>query len=421
MQKLVSIDEFLTNEHYLGKTWKNRDGKCVLSTYWKMILKEHFKLDSSKNDLATHYNNILLSGARGAGKSKIMNEAIAPYLLYLMLNKFDKNFNLYEVNRAYMEVNQGKLTFCFVNCVRDLGDVAKEKFIKAIESSPWFQDRLGNFQKLYDNIDFIVASSKDDIIGRNIIYCFMDEGRTMKKQKREDLYRYASSTMKIRAKKDKYVFVTVTGQNDYDKNFNDMLLEEQAGVSSWNVRPSIWEGQDKGYPFDSFTPCLLVLGCHESRILPKLIVNSSYQTTSDMIKFLLIPSYFFGEDSSYKENLAYDFDKFMMDYQGIYPYTDSVECLKNKKAVPALTLNLNTREENPEFKLTLDIAKLRETVEDSLTELETLYRLKSYVRKEANATNSSYDVASTEWKIDQLKSDLLEFLDKNIDSDAIIN
>lgn len=61
----VDIETFITDDNYLGKAWKDANGKLKLYPFWLKTLKKIFP-----NNIETAYDTLLESGARGLGKAQ---------------------------------------------------------------------------------------------------------------------------------------------------------------------------------------------------------------------------------------------------------------------------------------------------------------------------------------------------------------
>lgn len=163
----VDIETFLTDDRYLGKPWKDAKGNSKVYPFWMEVLKKIFP-----DNLTTDYDTLLESGARGIGKSEMACGVIAPYLMYRVLCM--KN------PMEYFHIKSTeKIAFAFLNIKIDLAEaIAKDKFQKNIQMSPWFMSR-GTMTKRDNSpywippepIELIIGSQSDDVIGRPIFFC----------------------------------------------------------------------------------------------------------------------------------------------------------------------------------------------------------------------------------------------------------
>ena len=126
----VDIETFLTDDNYLGKSWKDAGGKSKLYPFWLDTLKKIFP-----NNFDTQYNTLLETGARGVGKSELACGAVGTYLLYrIMCLKHPLEF--------YHLKPTEKIVFAFMNIKKELSEaIAMDKFQKTIQLSPWFMSR----------------------------------------------------------------------------------------------------------------------------------------------------------------------------------------------------------------------------------------------------------------------------------------
>lgn len=167
----VDIETFLTNDNYLGKAWKDAQGKSKLYPFWLKTLKKIFP-----TNIDTDYDTLLESGARGIGKSENACGAVCPYLMYRVMCL--KN----PLEYYHLKLTE-KIAFAFMNIKLDLSEaIATDKFQKTIQMSPWFMSKGTMTQrnnKPYWNppnpIEIIIGSQSDDVIGRPIFFAFFDE------------------------------------------------------------------------------------------------------------------------------------------------------------------------------------------------------------------------------------------------------
>ena len=167
----VDIETFLTDDNYLGKSWKDAGGKSKLYPFWLDTLKKIFP-----NNFDTQYNTLLETGARGVGKSELACGAVGTYLLYrIMCLKHPLEF--------YHLKPTEKIVFAFMNIKKELSEaIAMDKFQKTIQLSPWFMSRGTMTQRNNapywnppDPLEIIIGSQADDVIGQPIAFAFFDE------------------------------------------------------------------------------------------------------------------------------------------------------------------------------------------------------------------------------------------------------
>lgn len=165
----VDIITFIKDDRYLGKAWHLPDGRCKLFPYWEKRLKELFP-----DNITTAYNNAILTGARGLGKSEIAVTCI----LYMM-------YRLMCLKNPYQTLNlkpTEQVAFVFMNITKILAeDIGMVKFQNTVKSSPWFLER-GTLSKSDpptwkppEFINIIIGSQPSHTIGQAIYAAFFDE------------------------------------------------------------------------------------------------------------------------------------------------------------------------------------------------------------------------------------------------------
>ena len=171
----VDLMTFITDDNYLGKAWRNSEGKLKVYPFWLDILKKLFP-----TNIDTNYSMLLETGARGIGKSEIACGIIAPYLLYRILCLKDPA-SFYDIKSTE------KITFAFMNIKLELTEeIALDKFQKNIQLSPWFMSK--GKMTTYKNspywippepLELVIGSQSDDVVGRPIFFC-LDEDTIIK-------------------------------------------------------------------------------------------------------------------------------------------------------------------------------------------------------------------------------------------------
>lgn len=166
----VSIDEFLSNPEYLGST--NNNGKGIYPGWWPVY---HSVFDNS-ND----YNEIVLSGATGTGKTSTAVSSMA-YMTYLIM--------CYREPQLYFSLETTtRIVIAFANLTLDLArSVGYRKFNDTLKESPWF-NKHGSFTNernfIYipegGKIDIIPASDSANILGMATWVVLMDECNFLK-------------------------------------------------------------------------------------------------------------------------------------------------------------------------------------------------------------------------------------------------
>ena len=160
----VSIDEFICNPYYLGKSTRNGES---IYPYWRKKYREIF-------DQHLAYEEIILSGAIGVGKTRTAVVCLA-YLLYRLMCL--KN------PQEYFSFNEGdKITIFFLNINLALAEgVGYTTLHEYLLASDWFLERgtvTGRVNLRYNpphNITITFGSKSDHALGQQIYCSFMDE------------------------------------------------------------------------------------------------------------------------------------------------------------------------------------------------------------------------------------------------------
>lgn len=168
-EKPVDIMTFIKDEQYLGQAWHDANGKLKLFPYWEKVLTDLFP-----DPYTTSVNNLILSGARGLGKSEIA-VTCGLYLMHRLMCA--KNPHL-----LYNLKPTETFAFAFMNITEALAkDIGINKFQSTVKMSPWFMKRgtlTGRAEVLWnppDYINIIVGSQPRHVIGQAVIYGFFDE------------------------------------------------------------------------------------------------------------------------------------------------------------------------------------------------------------------------------------------------------
>lgn len=160
----VSIDEFICNPHYLGKSTRNGES---IYPYWRKTYRKIF-------DPSLAYEEIVLTGAIGVGKTRTAVVCLA-YLLYKIMCL--KN------PQEYFKFNEGdKITIFFLNINLKLAEgVGFNTLHDYLLKSPWFLERgtvTGRNILRYNppkHITISFGSKSDHALGQQIYCSFMDE------------------------------------------------------------------------------------------------------------------------------------------------------------------------------------------------------------------------------------------------------
>lgn len=163
----VSIDEFICNPHYLGKSTRNGES---IYPYWRKKYREIF-------DQHLAYEEIILSGAIGVGKTRTAVVCLA-YLLYRLMCL--KN------PQEYFSFNEGdKITIFFLNINLALAEgVGYTTLHEYLLASDWFLERgtvTGRVNLRYNpphNITITFGSKSDHALGQQI-YCLSGDTKIL--------------------------------------------------------------------------------------------------------------------------------------------------------------------------------------------------------------------------------------------------
>ena len=155
----VSITEFITNPYYLGNS--TREGTSIYP-YWRNKYKEIF-------DASLGYEEIILTGAIGVGKTRTAVVCLA-YMLYKLMCL--KN------PQEYFKFNEGDMiTIFFLNISLRLAEgVGYMTLHDYLLHSPWFMERgtqSGRKNLLYNppnHIGITFGSKSDHALGQQV-YC----------------------------------------------------------------------------------------------------------------------------------------------------------------------------------------------------------------------------------------------------------
>ena len=159
----VSIDEFICNPYYLGKSTGNG---TLIYPYWRKKYREIF-------DPSLNYEEIVLTGAIGVGKTKTAVICLC-YLLYKLMCL--KN------PQAYYNLLEGdKITIFFLNITLTLAEgVGFNTMHEFLLASPWFLERgtVSGIKHLrYNpphNIEIAFGSKGEHALGQQVYAAFMD-------------------------------------------------------------------------------------------------------------------------------------------------------------------------------------------------------------------------------------------------------
>ena len=160
----VTIDEFIENEEYLGKS--TRKGTSIYP-YWREVYRKVF-------DPSINYHEVVLTGAIGVGKTRTAVICLC-YLLYKLMCL--KN------PQEYFRFNEGdKITIFFLNITLKLAEgVGFNTMHEYLLESPWFLKHgtvVGREKLRYKpprNITIDFGSKGVHALGQQIFAASMDE------------------------------------------------------------------------------------------------------------------------------------------------------------------------------------------------------------------------------------------------------
>jgi len=160
----ISVDEFIANPHYLGKSTRNGES---IYPYWRKKYREIF-------DPSLGYEEIVLTGAIGVGKTRTAVISLC-YLLYKLMCL--KN------PQEYFKFNEGdKITIFFLNITLALAEgVGFTTMHEYLINSPWFMERgtVTGVKNLRYNpphhIQLTFGSKGEHALGQQVYCAFMDE------------------------------------------------------------------------------------------------------------------------------------------------------------------------------------------------------------------------------------------------------
>lgn len=160
----VSIDEFIENPHYLGRSTRNGES---IYPYWRKTYRRIF-------DPSLAYEEVIFTGAIGVGKTKTADVCLA-YLLYKLMCL--KN------PQKYFKMNEGEeISIFFLNINLALAEgVGFNTLHKMLIESPWFMARgtvTGRIKERYNppnHITIKFGSKSDHALGQQCYCALMDE------------------------------------------------------------------------------------------------------------------------------------------------------------------------------------------------------------------------------------------------------
>ena len=311
----VDIITFILDNRYLGKAWHDSDGKVKLYDYWNTKVKELLP-----DAYSTAVNNLIISGARGLGKSEIA-VAIMAYLMYrvMCMKNPQQHFRLKPTE---------KICFAFMNITKILAEeIGVSKFQHTIQMSPWFMAKGSMSQRNNEPywmppepVDIIIGSQSSHVIGQPIFAAFFDEisfirNQDIDKQKRIaiDMIDTAIGGMKTRFiyKGKNPTLLILASSKRSEKSFLEEHMKRKLKSEQENVMivdEPVWTVKPKGtYSDKTFR---VALG---NKFLQSSVIADNEdikQWKERGYKILNVPV-------DFRANFMDDIDRAMCDYAGI--------------------------------------------------------------------------------------------------------
>lgn len=311
----VDIETFITDDRYLGKAWKDENGKLKLFPYWREKLKELFP-----DNLSTCVNNFIASGARGLGKTEIC-VSIGLYLMHRVLC-------LKNPREYYGLKPTENIAFVFMNITKTLAEnIGISKFQHTVQLSPWFMAR-GSMTRRNNMpywlppspVEIVIGSQSSHVIGIGILFAFFDEISFIRNQDIDrqkaiaiDMIDTAIGGMKtrfIRNGKNPTLLCLASSKRS-EKSFLEEHMKQKLKSEKENVMivdEAVWDVQPKGtYSDQTFR---IGLG---NKFLQSVVIEND-DPDEDWIargyKILRAPIDFLA-------NFMDDIDRALCDYAGI--------------------------------------------------------------------------------------------------------
>lgn len=197
----VDIYTFLHDKKYLGRGLIDEEGRYTLFKYWEDLLIKIYP-DPLKPPIC---NTLALTGAIGIGKSTVA-VIIGLYELYRLLC-------LRNPYVFYHIMNNDVITFALLNITMDASArVGWSKIQNLLQMSDWFlangsltRSLQPEWKSKDGKVELIFGSRTEHIIGRAVMWCFIDEisfqpnqDVETQKKKAQDLVSAATTRMQSR-------------------------------------------------------------------------------------------------------------------------------------------------------------------------------------------------------------------------------
>lgn len=342
----VSIDEFVENPDYLGKSTDNGKG---IYPYWRNALREI--LHGGKS-----YEEIIFSGAIGLGKS-LNGCIIGCYLMYKLLCL--KNPQSY-----YNLAPNTPITFAFFNIHKYLAyNVAYGQFQRMLQDSPWFL-RHGTIRgqknvEYYPSkgINIVVGADAEHVIGMNIYFGLLDEMSFAKKPNADilkagimDLYRGVKARMISRFTRDGTLqakMILISSKRSDSDFLDQYAMMQKDNPSTYLVDEPQWVVKPKGsFSEEKFR---LAVGSKTKRSV--IIADGDKRTDDDLLNEgytqVIYPPL------NLKPQFEFDMDANLRDLAGIST-TVFTKFISYDKLQRCYTTKLSNPFENPTPSLTFD-------------------------------------------------------------------
>lgn len=168
----VDIDTFMFDRRYLGNAWLNGRGEKTMFPFWEKLAHQVYPLP-----MRSPYNTIILSGSTGCGKTSFSMGVLLAYYLHIVLC-------LRNPHEYFDLADQKNIIFAVINIVtksiayKNAWGIINKMLIR----SPWFMERGISTEGRRPEwlcttkpVELIYGRNEDDLIGLDILFCFMDE------------------------------------------------------------------------------------------------------------------------------------------------------------------------------------------------------------------------------------------------------